>query len=315
MDIKTIDRKMSHLDVILENCDSQELRDHYMDERISLGEKKIAACDEMMKTVLNQEASGLITEDAAEAMLEQIDDAKTDALYDTYPWFEDAANAAGLKLALNEVAALSSAIVGKVAGNAIGKGLTLPLRKFIMSRLSKYTMLHPEAVDFKKLSSEKYDLIEAEKKGIKFQHAGKWLDKVSTRIHVVIYSYKGKEVMAIAYTQDQHVGVGMQALVEPVIKDSSFSKHQDYYVACMCTKLQLTHPCVKRVFDKMKKEWSAKTEEMKEAIQESVEDAIANGTYERKLQLILECAKDGKMSPSDAKAYVQEMRRSEIHMD
>lgn len=315
MDIGNIDKQMRRIDCILENCESPELRAHYINEKASLGEKKIEACNEMITTVMNQQASGLITEDAAEDLIDRIESAKTETYYEAYPWFEDAANAAGFKLALNEVAALASATIALIPSGVIGKAITAPVRKFIMARLSKYTMIHPGIVDFKDLDSEKYDLLEAEKKGIKFQHAVKWLDKGISRVHVIIYSYKGKEVMGIAFSKDMNAGIGgNSALVEPVITDGSFKKHQDYYVACMCTKQQFTHPCIKRVLKTMKKDWSDKVDSLKSDIQESVEESISNGTHGERLALILECAKDGRIDTKSAKLYTEEMRAAEIHM-
>lgn len=315
MDNRAIDKQIHRIDCILESCESPELRNHYMEERTSLCEKKIENCNEMLTTVMNQQASGLITEDVAEDMIDQIETVKTDAYFEAYPWFEDAATAAGYKLALNEVAALASATIALIPSSAIGKAITAPVRKFIMARLSKYTMVHPNVVDFKELDSENYDLVEAEKKGIKFQHAAKWLDKGISRVHVVIYRYKGKEVMGIAYSTDMHVGIaGNSALVEPIIMDDSFKKDQDYYVACMCTKQQFTHPCIKRVLKTMKKDWSDKVDSLKSDIQESVEESIANGTHADRLALILECAKDGRIDPKSAKLYTEEMRAAEIHM-
>ena len=315
VDNKTIDKQIERIDCILESCQSPELRAHYMQERTSLGEKKIENCNEMLNKVMNQEASGLITEDVAEDLIDKIETAKTEAYYEAYPWFEDAANAAGYKLALNEVAALASATVALIPSGVIGKALTAPIRKFIMGRLSKYTMIHTNTVDFKELDSQNYDLIEAEKKGIKFQHAAKWLDKGISRVHVVVYTYKGKEVMGIAFSKDMSAGIsGNSALVEPVIMDGSFKKDQDYYVACMCTQQQFTHPCIKRVLKTMKKDWSEKVDTLKSDIQESVEESIANGTHGERLALILECAKDGRIDPKSAKLYTEEMRASEIHM-
>lgn len=315
MDNKMIDKKISHIDCILESCQSPELRAHYMEERIDLGEQKIANCDAMLRKVMNQEASGLITEDVAEEMCQKIEDEKTNLLFETYPWFEDASMAAGLKVAMGELTALTAnTMVSLIPPGAIGKLITAPLRKFILSRLSKYTMLHDNTVDFKKLTKAKYDLEEADQRGFHFKHAGKWLDKGISRVHVIIYSYKGKDVMGIAYTKDMHVGAGMNSLIEPVIKDGSFSKDQDYYVACMCTNLQLTHPSVARVLKQLRKEWSEKVDELKSDIQESVEGSIANGTHQERLGLILECAKEGKLNPSTALTYVRELKCAEMHL-
>lgn len=322
MDIKDIDNRIEHLDCILESCENPELRAHYKMEREGLGEQKLAIVGQMKTTVLNQEAAGLITEAAADELMVQLEDAELDAIYDTYDWYEDVSIAAGVKLALNELAAFSSAMIAKITPGVIGKALTIPVKKFIFSRLSKYTMLHNDAVDFKSLKATKYDLIEAEKRGIEFKHALKWLDKGFSRIHVVLYSYKGKDVMGIAYTKDVKVGLGgvgnsglMNAMVEPVIKDGNFKKHQDYYVACMCTKLQMTHPCVRRLFDQMKKEWSAKVDELKQDVQESVEESVANGTFEDRLMTIYEAAEDGHIHPKDAINYVRMLKQAEIHFD
>lgn len=316
MDTELIDRRINRIDVILESCQSPELREQFMEERIDLGEQKIQKCDDLMTKVMNQEANGLITEEAAEEMYREIENAKTNLMFETYPWYEDAANAEGLALALNETSALAAnAFVSLIPANAIGKVITLPLRKFILSRLSKYNILYQDAINFKELKHEKYDLEEAEKRGFKFKHASSWLDKGISRVHVIIYSYKNKDVMGCAYTKDIHVGVGMQGLVEPIIKDGSFNKHTDYYVACMCTDLQMTHPAVKRVLKKLKKGWSDKVNSLKSDIQESVEESIADGTYQDRMNLILECAKDGRVTPHSALNYVREMKCAEMHLD
>lgn len=315
MDNEMIDKQINRIDCILESCQSLELYEHYMEERIDLGEQKIENCNILMRKIINQEANGLITEDAAEEMYRQIEDEKTNLLFETYPWFEDAAGAAGLGCAMNEVTALAANnMISLIPPAAIGKVITLPLRKFLLARLSKYTMLHSDAVDFKKLKKEKYDIEEALQHGFDFKHASNWLDRGISRVHVIIYSYKNKEVMGIAYTKDMHISAGMNSLIEPIIKDGSFKKDQDYYVACMCVNLQLTHPCISRVIKQLKKEWSAKVDELKSDIQESVEESIANGTHQERLNLILECAKDGRVNPHDALNYVREMKSAELHL-
>ena len=315
MNNKTIDRRMDQLTNIIDTCKSPELREQYITERAELGEKKIANCDKLLETLYSQREAGLITEETSVEYEDGILNEKYSTMLQIYPWYEEASHAAGLSIAVNELAALTSATISLIPTSVIGKVITAPVRKFIASRLDKYLLIHADATEFKTLSEEKYDISEIERFNFKFKHAEKWLDRGISRIHVVVYSYKNKPVMAIAYAKDIHAGVGMNALVEPLIIDNSFNKHQDYYVASMCVKLQVTHPAISRVLKGLKNEWNKKVKDLRKDIQESVEVAIINGTYDQKVQLITESVEQNRLDAESARIYLDEMMRSEFHLD
>lgn len=315
MNIKSINSRLDSLDYIIESCQSEELKNHYISERIEIGEKKLAACDDMLAKVWNQEASGIITESDAMDMADVIELEKDVTMSRIYPWYEETALAAGFNLALNELAAFANSILGSILSTAIGKTLTVPMRKFITARLNRYPLLHEDVIEFKQFTSDHYDLQEAKDLGFNFKYADKWFERGITRVYVVVYRYKKSPVMGVAYSKDIKNILGHNNLLEPVIKDSSFNKHQDYYVAEMCSRLNISHPAIGRTLKGLKTDWGKKVKDLSKDIHESVEDALINGTYEKKIEIIMESVENDRLDEESAERYITELKRAVYHIN
>ena len=202
MDFEKINRRIEHLQLLTESAKDPELKKMYQKQLEQYGQKKLKKCDEMLVAVLNQQAAGIITEDAAKDYQEEILGYKMDTLEETTTWFEETALAAGVHLAIDELKKLTSNVLMNAISDAIGKTISLPVKSFIAGRLKRYPLIYSECIEFKQLEPTKYDLEEMDEMGIHFKFATKWLEKASTRVHVDLYYYNDKPAIGLAYTQD-----------------------------------------------------------------------------------------------------------------
>ena len=311
MDLEKLDKKIERLQLIVESAVNPELKRKYQRELEECGKRKIKLCDEMIVQVMNQYNSGVITEDAVDEYMREINGYKFDILEETTTWFEEVAVSAGIHMASEEFKKLAGSVILATLTSSIGIMIAGPAKLFIAQRLKRYPLIYPDCVEFGQLEATSYDLEEVEKLGIHFKYAIKWLEKGCSRIHVDVYYYNDKPVIALAYTKDMKGSLSDDFLVEPTIK-GSFSKHADYYTACMCLKHQFTHPATKRVLLDLRKQGGTKVKKMKKDMAKAVEEAYADGSYQEKMNLITECVKCGKLPEPIANTYLTELRAAEF---
>lgn len=313
MDFESLDNKIDKTLLLLESCENDMIRVDLNQRLRYLGEKRIKMIDSMMVEAGNQAAAGLITEETASDLLDRLEDQKLDTMEVIYPWFEEGVIASTLSVINSEFQHLTTTALTKLAVDSIGTLMGSGAKKFIAGRLKRYSLIYPDVTEFKQFDSALYDLKEAEEFGIQFKYASKWLEKCSTRVHVELFTYKEKPVMAIAYAKDKKIA-GSSYFLEPVIVSSSMNKHKDYYTACMCTKHSFSHPSIKRVLTDLSKKWETKYKKMQKEMEESVGDAYANGTYDKKIELIEESVQNDQIDRSMADLYINELNKIEFSM-
>lgn len=263
-----------------------------------------------MEHTMNLKDSGVITESYCNELCADLLEKYNYGVSTAMPYYMEGAVGNSLSTILNEIAAYASKIFVLVPKSAVGDILTLPVKKFVLQRLKRYPLLYEDAVEFKQLRAEKYTIAEMKNKfKIKTDFAEKW-QQSGKRTDCKLYSYNNKPVMCIFYTKVPSAStITSPVNVETVIMDSKFKKHEDYYVACMATSLQLSHPAAGRVLKKMKDRWNTELKRQKTEIKESVEDSIIEGTFDRKLHYIEEAVQFKVMDREVADNYLSVIDR------
>lgn len=219
-----------------------------------------------------------------------------------YPYYEDVKNAKAVSVIVKEAKALSKFLPATLAAAAGYKVLDVAHKKYILARLKRYTLVNPDAISISQLSSERYTVQEAiEKFHINFKYAKKWAEEI-VATHCVVYFYEKRPVMTIAYNKDQEelgFSTNKKVAVETVIMDSRFRKHEDYYVAYMASRVQVSHPAIGRVLKQLKSQWAAKAKSMEHAIKESVSEV----GIDQKAFYITEAVREKFLTMEDAMLY------------
>lgn len=279
---------------------------------ISAGKQYINKCNALLEKNAKMLELGYVDEVYAEFVEAKVEEEKAKTEFTMFPYLEDGAIAIALNIAYKELEYLSMELYNKVFIPSLGKGLNAMERKFILKRLNRYTLLHEDAVEFRQLESASFGMEEMDRfPQIKFKFANKWVEK-GKQFDCQVYYYKNKPVAAIAHSRVAVEDGGEAFLVECMVCDSKFKKHEDYYTACMATKKQLTHPAVSRILKKLKEEWKRELEKQKREAAESVEDAYTNNSFDNKLEYIAECVNHDIIDERQAEIYRVQILRSEF---
>ena len=304
-----IERLLDKVGSYMESGDSPYEKESLIYAKQKFSKAKVEECNKQLKRIQEFEESGMITPEYASEMTDYFAELAVEAECDANPAYFESVVGKGLEIALTEVAKFAGKLFAQVPASIVGTVITLPVRKFIMARLDKYRLLFPDAVAFKQLTSERYALDEIRKKfNVKMAYADKWQEK-GLRVDSEVYSYNDKPVMMISWTKHEKNFVDISNL-EVEFMDGRFRKHEDYYTSCMATKLQLSHPCVKRLLTKMKKMWERECTKQKYFVKESVSEAIINGTLDDKIEAIYEATETGLMDEDTKDMYLGMVKKS-----
>jgi hypothetical protein len=228
--------------------------------------------------------------------------------------FTEAALASLFNKTVSEMYHLSVPPAGvKLIATGINTAINSATAKWFLTRAKNYTLLHPEITPISDFEEERYSLPEAiDKFNIKFQFANKWAEKVNTRVDVKVFSFHKVPQFAIAYAgkTSEH-----KYNSEFVWITNQFKKFDDFYTACVHCKVKLGHPAINRMVKKMLADWKKTREQSKKNINESVEEAVMNGTYSNKVDNLNEAIKCGFISRDNAVPYFEEMEMATIQTD
>lgn len=313
MTFEECEQQIQNLSLRYQNSSSE---DKDMNHKIlmSAGKRYANMCNAALEKNARMLALGYVDDVYAESVEEKITEAKAKVQCMVFPYLEAGAMASALNIAYKEVEFLSMKIMNSLIVPTLGKGIGSAARKFITKRLSRYTLLHEDAVDFRQLESSSFTLEELSRfPQIKFKFAEKWVEK-GKQFDCEVFYYKNKPVAAIAHSRAEKAwnDGGESFLVECTVFDSKFKKHEDYYTACMATKRQLTHPAISRVLKKLKDEWKRELEKQKRETQESASDAYVDGTIDKHLEYICECVEHDIITEQEAENYRIQILRSEF---
>jgi hypothetical protein len=307
LEFEQYDKKLDQLCTFLESVDdvNSATARSIVRNMQQIAKEKLAYTKKEKQRVEALYESGDIDLDYRNEAIAALEDGEEETLKMAYPCYEEAQTGKALSIIGKECKALAKYVPGAVVVGAGCKLIDVAAKKWILSRLKKYTLLHPDAISVTQLTSEPYTVQEAVAKyHIKFRLAYEWAKSpVATRC--VVYKYNNKVVMAIAYSKDgkdiDKFNGGIS--VETVIYGAEFHKHEDYYNAYMCSRVQISHPSVKRVLDKMKSEWKQKAKTAVKKVEESVEEyGIEGETY-----LITESVKEKFLTMEEAEYFKQVM--------
>lgn len=223
------------------------------------------------------------------------------------PYFMEASEAKFSSIVMTEVKAFATVSGAKALAYGINKALGLILKKFIISRLSRYTVLHPKVEPFKNFTASPYDAEEIRDK-IKFQSIHKWNEDAGVAVSIRVYKDDNdKPQCAIATAQKK--GPGMfgsdkgPRKVETVILNPKLNAHKDYYAACMAVAQGVFSAPVKRVITYLSKAWIKEKENLIKGIKES---AIEDGKFtEDKISLAREAYNNNEITLNDLETYVE----------
>jgi hypothetical protein len=310
--VKKFDEKIEKLQNFLESCDDTE-SERYKKATLELrkcAQEKSDYCESVIDKAQKMFDVCDIESDQYREILTTFIPIMEDAEELASPgYYTEAVVAAALSVALDEAAKLTGNLTKFVPASTVGDVISMPAKKFIQARLKRYTLLFPDAVAFGQLEHEKYALDEVRKKfHVNMTYATKWQEK-PCRVDVEVYFYNKKPVMLIAYTKDTGK-LNMNSNLEVEFMDSKFRKHEDYYTACMATKIQLSHPSVMRLLTKMRKLWADQSKKMKEAVQESASEAELDGVLDEKIAYVTEAVDLGLIDKYVADNYTMELKRS-----
>lgn len=222
-----------------------------------------------------------------------------------YTWYEDGIAAIAMGVITREIAALFDTLIIKTIGTAAGKGLMKGAGSALLSRFKAYGKIYPEIIPISEFSKVNYDIIEATTRfKLKFKLAGKWAEKLNTRVSVRVYTRDKKPAFAIAYSDKSEDKTYNS---EFVMIDNKYRKHLDFYTASAHADVGIMHPSIKRVIVDIRNEWKKLQKQNKRDINEAVEDAIAEGTYLEKRMNVVDAYNAGVITYEDADAYLDAM--------
>lgn len=234
-------------------------------------------------------------------------------LSNAYTWYEDGVAAATMGVIGRELAHLADTVIVKFVGDAVGKALKKGASAYISARFKMYSTIYPEIIPLSEFKSVNFDILEAATRyNIKFKLAGKWAEKVNTRVTVRVYTKDRKPAFAIAYSdksQDKTYNS------EFVMINNRYRKHADYYTAAAHTDIGIMHPSIRRVLVEIRSEWKKMRDASKKSISESVEEAIAEDKYLEKRLNVVDAYKAGAITYEDADAYLEAMDLMGFDMD
>lgn len=223
------------------------------------------------------------------------------------PYFMEASEAKFSNIVMTEVKAFATVSGTKTLAYGINKALGLILKKFIISRLSRYTILHPKVEPFKNFTSVPYDAEEV-RDTIKFQSLHKWNDDAGVAVSVRVYKDEDdKPQCAVAIAQKKGPGIigsdkGPRK-VETVILNPKLNAHKDYYAACMAVNQGVFSAPVKRIMSYLSKEWINEKEKLIKGIKES---AMEDGKFtEDKISLAQEAYDNNEITVNDLETYIE----------
>lgn len=194
------------------------------------------------------------------------------------PYFMEATEARVSSIVMTEVKAFATVTGAKALAYGINQAIGAVLKKFIISRLSRYTVLNPRVEPFSRFSAKPYDVEEVEGK-LNFKSAKKWNEDTGTAVKVTLYVDKNdKPQCAIAVAQKKGAGfVGADKgprKVETLVLNPQLNKHKDYYAACMSVQKGVFSAAVQRTMQYLSKAWLKEKERLIKGIKESaMEDA------------------------------------------
>ena len=294
------DTQIAKLTPYLESADSDRVRDKI--KELSL--KKAKKCDDLI-----EEAAELYNQDkiSLSTYIESVDEIaaiKEDTLKNGVEWYTEAVSAKVYDTAMKEIMALSVLGTKMVAGYM----LTKTGKKYVRERLSKYTLLNEDALDCRQFESDVFTIEEASSKfHIKFNYADNW-ERGGKQTYVRVYFYNKKPVMAIAYLREKGDNlINSKMNIETVLIDSRLKKHEDYYTAYMSAELQVNHPSIKRVMTKLKQQWKSASKKIDNEIQDNIEEAVNNGTIDKKYQYVSEACAEGYLTQEQLNQYTKRL--------
>ena len=194
------------------------------------------------------------------------------------PYFMEATEAKLSSIVMTEVKAFATVSGAKALAYGINQAIGVGLKKFIISRLSRYTVLHTKMEPFSRFSSKPYDIEEVDGK-LNFKSAKKWNEDTGTSVKVSLYvDEDDKPQCAIAVAQKRGPGfIGAEKgprKVETLILNPKLNKHKDYYAACMSVQKGVFSAPVQRTMKYLSKAWLKEKENLIKGIKESaMEDA------------------------------------------
>lgn len=309
-DLEFYNSRLRNIESMYEQCPNKSgataaaLNEEYR----KVHEERLAFCEDALDKSEKLYDAGSISyaqfNEAYETIKPMIDESTVVA----YPYYTEAVTGKAFAIALDELARLSGNITKFIPANLFGVALTMPAKKFINGRLSKYPLLHQDAVAFKQLDHQVYSMNEVRDKfNINMDFAEDWQSK-GLRTTCKVYFYNKKPVMVIAYIVDFSKLSGNTNVMTKIL-DSSFKKHDDYYNACMCTQIQLSHPSIMRVLNQMKADWKRETQKMEKEVKESVEESLQNFTFGEKLELVEEAVENDFLARHEADTYIKLLRK------
>ena len=294
------DDQIAKLTPYLESDQSDAVRKKI--EELSL--KKVSICDDVMEEAMDLYTQKKISYDYYLEIADEMERVRKETLENGVSWYTEAVSAKVYDLALKEVIALS-ALGTKILG---GYMLTSTGKKYVRERLSKYTILNEDAIDCRQFECATYTMEEATSKfNISFKYAENW-ERSGQQTHCKVYFYNKKPVMAVAYNRakkDNAINATMP--IETKLLDSRLKKHEDYYTAYMCCDMQMNHPCVKRVLTKLKDHWKQASKKLDKDIQNEINEAVSDGTIDKKYQYISEAAENGYLTDEQVERYVRRL--------
>lgn len=262
-------------------------------------------CSEVITEAAELRDNGNITDTGYLEICDKFTELRETTLRDGVDWYTESVSAKIYKTALNEITALSVLGTKMIAGYM----LTKTGKKYIRERLSKYTILNPDAIDARRFNVDTYTIEEAgEKFKIHFKYGTEW-ENGGLQTYCKVYQYLGKPVMAVAYNREKmDHKINKKMNVETVILDPKMRKHDDYYSAYMCAELQIMHPSIKRVLEKLKSQWKEASKHLDKEITESVDDAIENGVMDVMYEHVADAYKNKFLDQDTAKTYLLHLR-------
>lgn len=273
-------------------------------KHLDLGKQKLAKCDELTRRAKEHYESGMISEDYYQEIMEGIEDEKNATMFKVKPYLEEVDHALALSIALSETAQLSSSFISKVPSSTIKDLSNIGMKKYIISRLKRYTLVFP-TVNFDQFEHEAFSFEEMDRfPQIKFKYAEGWVKRGVSRIDCTVYYYNKKPVMAIAHSKKNKDESRNEIFLETCICDSRMRAHEDYYVASMAVHAQVTHPAIKRVLTKLQKEWKKQTVKQKSLVAEESCDAYINDVWDKKVDNVIIGVLHGDISEKDARIYI-----------
>lgn len=224
-----------------------------------------------------------------------------------HPYFMEATEAKMSSIVITEVKAFATVTGAKALAYGINQAIGLVLKKFIISRLSRYTILNPKAVPFNTFSAKPFDIEEIEGK-MNFKSAKKWNEDSGTAVKVTLYvDEDDKPQCAIASAQKKGPGlIGTEKgprKVENIILNNSLNKHKDYYAACMSVAHGVFSAPVQRIMQYLSKAWLKEKENLIRGIKES---AMEDGKFtEDKIALAEEAYNLNEINKYEFETYTQ----------